>query len=300
MTVQAGFGSPLLLDGSMGQELIKRGAGGHDLLWAAGALIHSPSVVRAIHEDYIHAGADVITTNSYSTIRSKFEPAGLMGRFDELNRLAGRLAVEAREACGREVMIAGSLPPQRGSYRPDRVGGFDEILPLYREQVRLLAPYVDLFLCETMSTAGEARAAATAAAESGKPVWVSWTLADDSPPRLRSGETIADAVAALDGLAVAALLFNCSPPEIISEALPEMAALAGRPFGAYANAFQPVPECWKYDGDDTLPSTRTDLSPEAYAHFARGWLGAHASIIGGCCEVGPDHIRALRALIEAC
>lgn len=293
---------PTLLDGSMGQELINRGAGHHDLLWAAGALLYQPETVRQVHEDYIRAGADVITVNSFSTIRNKFEPAGLMHRFADMNRLAGRLAVEARDAAERQVWIAGSLPPQRGSYRPDLVGAFSEIEPLYREQVDLLAPYVDLFLCETMSTAEEARAAATAAAGSGKPVWVSWTLEDaprgDGHMHLRSGEPVAEAVDAIRGVDVAAMLFNCSPPEVMALALEELSALTDLPCGAYANAFRPVPERWDYRGDDSLPPVRTDLGPEVYAGFAAKWISLGARIVGGCCEVGPAHIARLRRLID--
>lgn len=287
----------MLLDGSMGQELINRGAGNHDQLWAAGALLHQPGVVSQVHDDYIAAGADVITANSYSTIRSKFEPAGLMDRFVEMNRLAGQLAAQARDRAQRPVWVAGSLPPQRGSYRPDKVGAFAEIEPLYREQAELLAPYVDLFLCETMSTAEEARAAATAAIATGKPVWVSWTLEDsprdDGTVRLRSGETIAEAVAALQDLDVAALLFNCSPPEVMAPALDELARHSQLPRGAYANAFRPIPAQWDYSGDDSLPPVRDDVSPEIYAEFALEWLQAGARIVGGCCEVGPDHISRL-------
>ncbi|NND45812.1 MAG: homocysteine S-methyltransferase family protein [Xanthomonadales bacterium] len=291
-----------LLDGSMGQELINRGAGHHDLLWAAGALLHQPEIVRQVHDDYIAAGADIITTNSYSTIRSKFEPAGLMDRFEAMNRLAGRLAAEARDAAERPVWVAGSLPPQHGSYRPDRVGEFNEIEALYREQAELLAPYVDLFLCETMSTADEARAAATAALATGKPAWVSWTLEDriraDGSARLRSGERIIGAVAALDGLPVAALLCNCSPPEVMGVALRELGRCASLPIGAYANAFRPIPDHWDYAGDDSLPPVRSDVDPDRYAVFAADWLASGARIIGGCCEVGPDHIRKIRFILD--
>ena len=131
----------------------------------------------------------------------------------------------------RPIAIAGSLPPLRGSYRPDLVGTHDEILPLYREQVELLAPYVDLFLCETMSSAAEGLAAATAAAESGKPVWVSWTLHEDQSGRLRSGESVSEAAAAIAHLPVAAFLANCCAPESISAAMAELAALEARAGG---------------------------------------------------------------------
>lgn len=287
-----------LLDGSMGQELINRGAGGQGNLWAADALLHRPEVVLAIHCDYIDAGADIITTNSYSTIRHKFEPAGLMHRFADMNRLAGQLAVQAREQSGRAVLIAGSLPPQRGSYRPDRVGSFAEIEPLYREQAELLAPYVDFFICETMSSSGEARAAASGAATTGKPVWVSWTLKDHGEPVLRSGESLAQATAALAGIGVSALLVNCSAPEALGRAVPELTRLSNTPVGIYANAFTPIPEKWNYDGDHSLPPPRQDLGPDDYARHARQWIESGARIIGGCCEIGPAHIRRLDQMLR--
>jgi len=287
-----------LLDGSMGQELINRGAGGRGQLWSADALVHRPETVLEIHKDYIRAGADIITTNSYSTIRDKFEPAGLMHRFEEMNRLAGQLAVQARDTCNPHVLIAGSLPPQRGSYRPDQVGSFEEIEPLYREQAILLAPFVDLFICETMSSSGEALAAASAAATTGKPVWVSWTLKDEGEVALRSGESLQQAARALEHVGVSALLVNCSAPEALGKALPQLLALGQKPVGIYANGFTPIPEKWDYDGDASLPPPRVDLGPEAYARHAREWVNAGAAIIGGCCEIGPAHIRRLDRLIR--
>jgi S-methylmethionine-dependent homocysteine/selenocysteine methylase len=289
----------MLLDGSMGQELINRGVSGHGLLWSAGALLESPETVLAVHLDYIRAGADIITTNTYSTTRLVLGEAGLAERFEELNRLACELAVEARRRFDRPVMIAGSLPPYGESYRPDLVGPFHEIEPLYREQALLLAPHVDLILCETMSSAGEAVAAASGAAAAGKPVWVSWTLADEGPPRLRSGETIEQAFRALGDLEVEAFLLNCSLPEAIIAGLPELIALTDAPVGAYANAFTPIPPKWEHRSDADLPPPRTDLGPEEYAGFAAQWLDAGARIVGGCCEVGPAHIARLRRLIDS-
>ena len=146
---------PVLLDGGMGRELRFRGVDVPGTIWSALALIEAPEVVRRIHADYIQAGADVITINSYGVIRSDLAKENLEDRFAELNRTAGRLAVEARDMSAKDVVIAGSLPPLRGSFRPDRVGRIADIEPLYREQAELLAPFVDLFICETMSTAAE-------------------------------------------------------------------------------------------------------------------------------------------------
>jgi S-methylmethionine-dependent homocysteine/selenocysteine methylase len=292
---------PLLLDGGMGRELYFRGVKIPDTIWSAGALLSDPDVVGRIHQDYIEAGADVITANTYGVIRSDLAKAGIEERFGALNRLAGEIAVAARKHTGRRALIAGSLPPLRGSFRPDRVGTAAEILPLYREQAGLLAPYVDLLICETMSSAAEGRMAAEAAVETGLPVWVSWTLHETRPGCLRSGETVALAAQALEGLAVQGMLVNCCAPERAGEAMAQLAAAHTGLFGAYANTFAPIPPDWSLDGGgrgDGLLDLRTDLGPDAYAGHAARWLDAGATVVGGCCGTRPAHIARLRRLID--
>jgi S-methylmethionine-dependent homocysteine/selenocysteine methylase len=284
---------PMILDGGMGQELINRNASGQGVLWSAKALFDFPDAVQAIHEDYIRAGADIITTNSYACIRNNFEPEGLAGRLGEMNRLAAQLAHRARDNCGKPVLIAGSMGPQRGSYRPDLVGSYDETEALYREQAEFLAPHVDMFICETLSCIVEARAAAVAATSTGKPVCLSWSIEDSGAARLRSGETIHEAWKDIAGLGLSAVLLNCSPPEAISSVLPELISVSDLPVGAYANAFTPIPEKLDYHGDTSIPPSRTDVTPKAYADHAAHWLALGAQIVGGCCEVGPMHIAQL-------
>ena len=172
------------------------------------------------------------------------------------------------------------------------------MLAEYRLIAAEQADRVDFFLCETMSKAEEARAAATAAAETGRPVWVAWTLAEDGSARLRSNETIYEAIAALDGLPVAALRANCCPPESIDAAMPELVA-SGLPVGGYANGFTPIPAGFTLGQTVDMLSARTDLGPEAYAEFAMGWVGQGATIVGGCCEVGPAHIAELAGRLTA-
>jgi S-methylmethionine-dependent homocysteine/selenocysteine methylase len=288
---------PLLLDGGMGRELWYRGIEVPNTIWSAQALVDAPEVVRDIHRDYILAGADVITTNTYAVRRESFTAIGLGDQFESTMVLACTLAIEVRETSGREVFIAGSIAPLRGSYRPDLVGTLEEILPLYREQVGLMAPYVDLFLCETMSSAAEAFAAATAATESGKAVWVSWTLDDAHPDRLKSGETIAEAAQALAGLEVAGLLVNCCKPETIATAMPEIVATGKRFVGGYANTFEPPPPDWMLQKEGLL-GLRTDLDPETYAGFVRQWLDAGATVVGGCCGTRPAHIERIARMLQ--
>jgi S-methylmethionine-dependent homocysteine/selenocysteine methylase len=288
----------ILLDGGMGQELIKRKVSGQGVLWSAKALFDNPAAVQAVHEDYIRAGADVITTNSYACIRNNFAPEGLLDRLGEMNQLAAMLARRARDRVGRQVLIAGSMGPQNGSYRPDLVGSYDETEALYREQAGFLAPHVDLFICETLSCIREARAAVSAAVATGKPVWLSWTIEDSGAANLRSGESIRAAWDDIDGMGVSAVLLNCSPPEAIGKALPELVAISNVPVGAYANAFTPIPEKWDFHGETSIPPSRIDLTPQAYAEHAANWLAAGARIIGGCCEVGPAHIEQLNRTLR--
>ena len=124
-------GHIFLLDGGLGKELRFRGVAVPETIWSAGALMTDPEVVRQIHLDYIAAGADIITTNTYGVIRQDLAKEGIEDRYAELNHLACKLAMQAREMSGREVVIAGSLPPLRGSYRPDLVGPSEEIQALY-------------------------------------------------------------------------------------------------------------------------------------------------------------------------
>jgi len=283
----------------MGQELINRKASGQGVLWSAKALFDNPEAVQAVHEDYIHAGADVITTNSYACIRNNFEPEGLADRLGEMNRLAAELAQRARDEVGRPVLIAGSMGPQNGSYRPDLVGSYEATEALYREQAEYLAPHIDFFICETLSCILEARAAVVAAVSTGKPVWLSWSIEDSGAARLRSGESIRDAWHDIAGMGVNAVLLNCSPPEAIGRVLPELVSMSDIPVGAYANAFTPIPEKWDFHGEQSIPPSRTDVTPQAYTNHAASWLASGARIIGGCCEVGPAHIAHLHKTLRS-
>ena len=188
--------------------------------------------MRDLHVEFIEAGARVITINSYAATPERLAREGAEEMFEPLQQRALDLAHAARDAArgDGEVRIAGCLSPLFGSYHPELTISFEETLGIYRRIVAQQADRVDLMLCETMASAEEARAAAIAASESGKPVWVSWTLADDGPPRLRSGETLATAAAALEGIALDARLVNCSRPEAVDAATarPARARRAGR------------------------------------------------------------------------
>ncbi len=288
----------ILTDGGMGQELLRRSGATPTPLWSAKVLMDEPELVRDLHADFIRAGARVITINTYAATPERLAREGVGEMFKPLQQAGLDLAAQARDAVGTDCAIAGCLPPLFGSYAPKLTLPFDETVDLYRRIVAEEAGRVDLFLCETMASAQEGLAAATAAAESGKPIWISWTLSDDGEPGLRSGETIAQAAQAVAHLPIAARLVNCSRPETVDAAFGGLAALGGA-VGAYANGFTAV-EALKHGGTVDVLSAREDLGPDSYASFAMGWVKHGATIVGGCCEVGPEHIARLRdRLVEA-
>ena len=286
----------IVLDSGMGKTLAMKGVNIPSTIWSANALIVAPEVVIEVHLENIRAGAKIITTNSYGVIASDLEKEGLKDKYEELNQLAGQLAVQAVSLSGEEVMIAGSLPPQNGSYRPDRVLNRKIIEPLYKRQARLLAPYVDIFLCETMSTIEEAHAAITAALEFGIPVMVGLTLHDEKVTCLRSGESLLESVNKLKELNPLGILANCCLPERISEAIPILVASGAKYTGGYANAFTRVPQDWLLDGvkgTDGRLKLREDLSPENYCKFAANWVQQGANLVGGCCGTTASHIQSI-------
>ncbi len=282
----------VLTDGGMGQELLRRFGKEPTPLWSARVLIDEPDLVRELHADFIEAGARVITINTYAATPERLERDGASGLFKTLQRRGIELAKAARDSAGHEVRIAGCLPPLFGSYAPRLRSSFEDTLATYRQIVAEQADHVDLILCETMASAEEGLAAATAAAESGLPIWVSWTLEDSfEGARLRSGETIAEAAAAIALIKTEARLINCSKPEVISSGLGDLIATGGA-VGAYANGFTSV-SALKHGGTVDVLEARRDLGPDSYADFATGWVDRGAAIVGGCCEVGPEHIAVL-------
>ncbi|WP_434734577.1 homocysteine S-methyltransferase family protein (plasmid) [Rhizobium sp. YTUHZ044] len=291
-----------ILDGGMSRELLRLGAELKQPEWSALALMNSPDIVREVHREFIAAGSEIITTNSYALVpfhigEDRFQQAG-----PALIRLAGRLAREAADAVtGRRVLVAGSLPPIFGSYEPEnfqpsRVQDYLKVL------VENLAPFVDLWLGETLSLIAEGEAVREAVAASGKPFWISFTLADDEAatrggaPKLRSGESVEEAASWAVSSGAEAFLFNCSKPEVMQRAV-ETAARVFRErnaqieIGVYANAFEG--ETGEGAANEGLHDTRNDLNDDAYSRFACSWAEAGATIIGGCCGIGAAHIHRL-------
>lgn len=284
----------ILLDGGMGLELRRRNLIETKTIWSGFALIRYPEAVREVHEAFIEASADVITTNNYGVVRQLLAMENMEDRLAELTELAALLACEARDhAAASDVRIAGSLPPLGSSYRPDLDGTPEEMETTYSELAALLAPHVDILLCETMSSGLQARSAARAAAGTGKTVWVSWSLGEDVDGCLRSGETVEQAHTMVAELPVDCFLFNCCSPESVTRALPELRELTDTRIGAYANTLKPIPKDYQMGARGPHP-LRDDMGIADYIAAAKDWRAAGANVIGGCCGIGPEYIAALR------
>lgn len=281
-----------LLDGGMGQELLRRSSRKVTPMWSADIMLNEPSLVRDLHREFIDSGARVITLNTYTATPQRLKREGEFGQYKKLHAqamYAAKNAIELAEC--NDVAIAASLPPLVASYRPDVCVSFDESLATYRQLVELQSPASDIFICETMSSIAEAQAACTAAIESGKPVWIALTVSDKHPTQLRSGESLQEALLALESFDIQATLLNCSQPEAISTCWPILKTQQHK-IGAYANGFVSIESLYPGDTVEEL-EMRRDMSPEQYAKHAMSWVKDGASIIGGCCEIGPAHIKAL-------
>jgi len=280
-----------LMDGSIGQELVKRSGSREVSLWPMQVMIDQPDLVGAVHADYFAVGARVATTNTYAAHHSRLERIGMQDEVPALIETAVAQAELARAQYGGR--IAGALGPFMAAYRPDLNPNPTEAALKFGELVQLMKPRVDLFLLETVASVQEAAGALRGTQGCGKPVWLALTVMDDDGARLRSGEDLADIQPLIDEYTPEAVLINCTRPEAVPVAL-DIIKTFGRPFGAYANGFTHISQEFLQDAPTVgALEQRSDLDPDAYADHAMAWIDQGATIVGGCCEVGPAHIAEL-------
>ena len=292
-----------LLDGGLGQEINSRADHQHSHpLWSVKVMHDQPELVIDVHKDFIRAGAKVLGLNNYTATITRMTRHQMGDMFDATHKLAIELMTTAIDQSGidrKDINIAGCLPPLAASYVASEAHGYQRSFDEYCQLIEIQEAGVELFLVETISNIEEAEAAIDALAEFDQPAYIGLTLADkvtdaidDEPmPRLRSGERLDEAVQMLSDKQVTAAMINCSFPEIVSLALPVLAR-SGLVFGGYANGFTSIDGLVPGGTVDTLHA-RCDLSPSQYADYVFDWIDAGATIIGGCCEISPEHIGYL-------
>lgn len=259
-----------LLDGPLGTELLARGVDTPVPLWSAAALESHPEAVLDIHRDYVAAGAQVHTANTFRTKRRNHP---------SWERLARRAVGLARLAGCRRV--AGSIAPLEDCYRPDLSP--PDAYAEHREVAEVLADAgCDLLLCETFPSPREGLQAVSAAVSTGLPVWASFTAGPSGD--LLTPAQVADAARRARDAGASAVMVNCVPARLTLDYVRALASV-GVPFGAYANAGHV---------DEKMGWAPHPEAPGLYAEHARSWLNEGATLIGACCGCGPAHIAALR------
>ena len=288
----------ILLDGSIGQELVTRSDMPATPLWSTRVMMENPDMVGVVHADYFSAGATLATTNTYPVHRSRLVMENLEDQMGALIQTAVDQAVMARDANG-SGRVAGALGPLLASFRPDLMPDVGLAAERFGEIITLMGDHIDLILAETVCSLQEAEGVFQGYAASGtdKPLWIAFSIDDADGTKLRSGEPLFVVSEMMKHYAPAAVLLNCSTPEAITQGMPILTD-CGLPFGAYANGFTMITDAFKEDSVDAL-SARTDLTPAAYADFVMDWVAAGASIVGGCCEVGPAHIAEIARRLRA-
>ncbi len=289
-----------ILDGGMGRELARIGAPFRQPEWSALAMFESPAHVSLVHDQYVRAGADVITTNAYALVPFHIGDERFVSDGLRLATLAGQLARAAADA-RPGVRVAGCLPPVLGSYAPELFTA-DAARPLLDVLVEGQAPAVDVWLAETQSSIAEIELVREVLDAHGStlPLWVSFTVEDAADraagePVIRSGESVADAVRAAERLGAELVSFNCSQPEVMEPAVRAARAVTALPIGVYANSFVMAESGPEASANAGMHELRSDVTPEAYAELAQRWIDAGATMVGGCCGIGAEHVSALSA-----
>jgi len=296
------FKQTRILDGGMGQELLARGMEPNGTLWSANALLQEKyhKLLLDTHIDFIKAGAEVIVTTTFTTRQIRLKDNNVEDKFEYLNKKAGEIAQKAKKLYPN-VLIAGGLPPQYLTYeadpRPD-----SEIADNFKTQAELLNPYVDFFYFDVLSSVKEFKIAIDCISKFNKPYLIGAHISGGT--NLPSGEKISEIITKIKHKKLLGIMLSCISPENYDLNLNEIKNL-GIPFGFKLNGFiktNPKPNYTgaynnsKSGNPNEFLGVREDLTPEKMSEFAKKFKDAGATILGGCCETRPSHIKAFASL----
>ncbi len=280
---------PIILDGATGTELNRRGVQTGLPLWSAWALIDAPKILAQVHYDYLKAGAEVLTAN---TFRTHLRNLALAQMGDQAKRITLKAVEIAKQVVnlfidegGHPAWVAGSIAPLEDCYSPDLVPPQVDCLREHQEMANHLTEAgADLILIETMNTIREAEAAVLAAKSSNLPFVISFVLRTDG--KLFSGESLEEMIRVIEPYQPNMIGVNCTPTTMISDALQDLGKLTQLPLSGYGNIGH-TDDIEGWDNTD-------DVSPLEYGLIAKQWQQANLRMIGGCCGTSPAHIRAVK------
>ena len=296
------FKKTRILDGGMGQELLARGMEPNGTLWSANALLQKKyhKLLLDTHLDFIKAGAEVIVTNTFTLRRKRLRDNKVENKFEYLNIKAGEIANTAKKL-NPHILIAGGLPPQDDTYVADDRAD-DLIRENFFDQAKVLNPFIDFFYFDVLSSVKEIKLAIESINSFKKPYLIGAHISEGT--QLPSGESISDIINKIEHKNLLGLILSCVSPENYEKNLDEIKKL-GVPFGFKLNAFITttnkkgtyMKSYLKSNGNPTeFLGHRDDLTPKKMGQFAKKFKDAGATILGGCCETRPDHIKEMSIL----
>ena len=294
------FKQTRILDGGMGQELLARGMKPRGTLWSANALLDDNyhQLLLDTHRDFVKAGAEIIVTATFTTRRKRLRDNNVEDKFEYLNKKAGEIALSVKKEFPN-ILVAGGLPPQDLTYESD-TRNEKEIIDNFNEQAKLLNPYVDFFYFDVWSSIKEFKCGINAIKEFNKPYLIGIHISEGI--HLPSGEKISDIKNIIDNNLLGIML-SCVSPENYEINLEELKSL-NVPFGFKVNGFITTKpkNCYtstfgKSNGNpNEFLGQREDLTPNKLSEFAKKFKNNGATILGGCCEIRPSHIKAFASL----
>ena len=296
------FRETRILDGGMGQELLARGMEPNGTLWSANALLQDKyhQLLLDTHLDFIKSGAEVIVTTTFTTRKTRLRDNNVEDKFEYLNNKAGEIAQKAKKIFPN-ILIAGGLPPQYLTYEAD-TRSENEIRDDFYDQAKILNPYVDFFYFDVLSSVREFKIAIDCIKEFDKPYLIGAHISEGT--KLPSGEKISEIITQINHDKLLGIILSCISPENYDLNLKEIKNL-NIPFGFKLNGFIKTNPKPNYTGAYNKSKTgnpneflgqRKDLTPDKMAEFAKKFQDAGATILGGCCETRPSHIKAFSKL----
>ena len=295
------FKETRILDGGMGQELLARGMEANGTLWSANALLQKKyhKLLLDIHLDFIKSGAEVIVTNTFTLRRKRLYENNVDNKFEYLNKKAGEIAMKAKEL-NPHVLIAGGLPPQDKTYEADKREDYI-IKDSFYEQAKILNPFVDFFYFDVLSSVREFRLGIEAIKNFNKPYLIGAHISEGTV--LPSNESLSDIINKIDHKNLLGIMLSCISPENYEKNLDEIKNL-GVPFGFKLNAFITTSPKNGYFANysrnggnpNEFLGQRKDLNPKKMSAFVKKFKDAGATILGGCCETRPAHIKEISML----
>ena len=288
----------IILDGAIGAELEKKGAKMHKDLWCGTCSVESPDLVKKVHEEYILAGADIITTNTYATTPIAMKQYGFDNQVNEFNKKSVQLAKEAVNNSNKDIAVAGSVSTFGSLYKY----GLEAMKPGFKEQLNILSNEgVDLIILEAMSSQADiVETIVECSSQTKLPVWLSIScVIDDNTNKVMLGfsdtfdtdtNVYEDFETSMDNFSKihqGPILIAHSDIEVTGQAIKIAKKKFNGVLGAYPNRGHYEKPHWKFVDN---------ITPSEYLEKAKSWVENGTQIIGGCCGVGVEEIKAISVL----